>query len=425
MENLTQHLSHQSQLLIILTITLLIIVLSVPYFINQHKRYGSYFDFASPMRKRIAGVSFLVLTGLIIYGFTPYVAPPTDEVALILGNTQNTPYPAISGDISNAIESTMLQHKGDDVSELVDSIKIISAVKQPAVINLEDSGVKLKEIRNNSSNADRSARINIAAIEDKLSELYPTDNGANYLEAILKARDNVKKGSKIIVIGSGLSDTGDLNFSKSNILTNEQNRKDIIEKIQNKYGTNYLDEYSIEFYGLGDSTLPQEALASKQKEIVRNIYKDTIRSLGGDATINTKTLVGESVKTNFVVGTTDTGCGDIGLIFDDENLKFVSDQATFTDTLAAKNTLMTIKNLWDKYSDTIQSIQIDGYIAHYQGQDNLSQKRADLVRNSLVDLGIPSNKLNPTGKGFGPYKLDPQNRMVKITISRNSDLCKD
>lgn len=425
MKNLTEHLTNQPELLIILAVVSLILIATIPYFLNQQKRYGSYFDFASPMRKKLAGISAAILVGLIIYGFTPYVEPPTDEIALILGNTQNTPYPAISGDVSAVIEATMLQHKGDDVIELIDSIKVISAVKQPEVIDLEESGVKLKEIGNNNSNAVRSAKINISAIKEKLNALPPSDNGANYFEAILKARDNVQEGSKIIVIGSGLSDSGDLNFSKSNILTNEKDRKDVIDKIQKKYGSNYLADYDIEFFGLGDSLPPQEALSSKHKEIVRNIYKETIRSLGGNASINTKTLVGEAAKTDYVVGTTDTGCGDIGLIFDDENLKFVSDQATFTDPLAAKNSLMTIKNLWDKYSDTIQTIQIDGYIAHYQGPDNLSQKRANLVKKSLVDLGVPTEKINSAGKGFGPYKSDTQNRMVKITISRDSDLCEN
>ena len=423
MENFTQHLSNPPEFAAITLIALAVVAFSIPYFIKQRKTYGSYFEFASQSKKTFTAISSLVLVGMIFYGLTPYVTPPTDEIAIVLGNTQNTPSPKISGDISDAIKGTMLQHKGDDVLELTDSIKVISAIKEPEVVDLAASEMKLKEIGHNNSNAKRSAEINIEAIEKKLSSTPPTDNGANYLEAILKARDNVEEGSRIIVIGSGLSDSGDLNFSKSNILTNEESRKDVITKVQEKYGSNYLDNYNVEFYGLGDTVVPQEALSSKHKEVVRNIYNETIRSLGGKVSIDTKTLVGEAIKTDYVVGTTDTGCGDIGLIFDDDNLKFVGSQATFTDEAAAKESLMAIKTIWDKYSDTIQSIQVDGYIAHYPGIDNLSQPRADLVKTVLIELGIPADKINATGKGFGPYKEDSQNRMVKITISRNSELC--
>lgn len=425
MDNLFQHSSHQPTLLVVLAVALILLIISVPYFINQRKRYGTLFEFAPMPKKLVSGASLLVLIGGIIYGLTPYVPPPTDEIAIVLGNTQNTPAPTISNEISAAIEGTMLRHKGESADELADSIKVISAVKQPVVISLDASDLKLRDIGNNSSNAKRSAGIDIKAINEKLNNLPPTDNGANYLEAILEARDNVSKGSKIIVIGSGLSDTGDLNFSQSNILTNEQSRQYVLQKIKKKYGYNYLNQYSVEFYGLGDTAKPQEALSSKQKEVVREIYKDTIRSLGGDVGINTKTLAGDSIKTDYVVGTTDTGCGDIGLVFDDNNLKFVGNEAKFIDETAAKESLTTIKTFWDKYSDIISSIQIDGYIAHYPGFGTLSQKRANLVKKVLINLGIPADKIKATGRGFGPYKQDAQNRMVKVTISRDNDQCEE
>lgn len=426
MYNLTQHFSNQPTFFAIFIPALVVIAFSVPYFLKQQKRYGSAFDYAAQSRKNLAGIACAALIGLFFYGFfTPYTPPPTNEIAIVLGNTQNTPAPSVSGDIADAIKGTMLQHKGDPVDELANSIKVISAIKHPEVISLVASELKLKEIGNNGSNAARNANINIKAIEHKINTLSPTDNGVNYFEAILKARDNVKVGSKIIVIGSGLSDEGDLNFSKTNILTNEQSRLDVIEKVKTKYGNDYLDGYNIEFYGIGDTSEPQESLSSKQKEIVREFYKNTIRALGGNVEINTKTMVGDSVKTTFVVSATDTGCGNIGLIFDDNSLKFVGDKATFIDAAIAKNSLTTIKTLWDNNRETIKSIQVDGYIAHHPVLDNLSQLRADQTKKALVELGVPSDKVNATGQGFGPYELDTQNRMVKVTISRDSDQCEN
>jgi len=423
MENIAKHFNNEPSLMVVLIIATFLIAISIPYFMAQQKRYGSPLIFASNVRKITTGGSALVLVGILIYGLTPYIAPPTDEIAIVIGNTQNTPSPILSGTVSKALEDTLLQHKGEDVSELTDSIKIISAIKYPKVISLDTSDIKLKEIGNNSSNAKRSAAANIKTIEEKVSSLAPTDNGANYLEAILKARDNIEEGSRIIVIGSGLSDSGDMDFSKSKFLTNENDRKDIINTVQEKYGSDYLDGYSVEFYGLGDTTLPQEPLPTKQKEIVRDFYKDVIRGLGATVEINTKTLVGNAVETTYVVGTTDTGCGDIGLIFDDTSLKFVGNKATFVDEAAARTSLATIKSIWDENSDTIQSIQVDGYIAKFVGIETLSQPRADLVKSVLVESGISEDIITATGRGIGPYDNDAQNRMVKVNISRNSDVC--
>lgn len=423
MNNFTEHIINQPLFAAIIICSLLIILACIPYFLNQQKRYGSLIDFASQSRKVVAGSALITLIGATVYGLTPYVPPPTDEVALVIGNTQNTPAPSISEDISEIIRGTMLQHKGDDAYELADSIKIISATKEPEVIDLDVTSMKLREIGNNNSNAKRSAEINIKALSEKIESSVPKDNGANYLEAILKARDNVKEGSRILVIGSGLSDSGELNFSMSNILTNEQTRNDVLGHIKEKYGNDYMEGFSVDFYGLGDSTPPQEPLSTKQKEIVREIYRRLIRDLGGSVDIHTKTLLGGSVETTFVVGTTDTGCGDIDLVFDDNNLKFISNEATFTDNSTAKQSLMTVKEIWDDYRDNIQSIQVDGYIAHYPGPDDLSQKRADLVKKVLIDLGISPDRIIATGRGFGPYEQDTQNRIVKVNISRQSDVC--
>jgi OmpA-OmpF porin, OOP family len=425
MDNFIQHFLHEPLLLIGGIVAFVLCAVSLLYFLGQRKRYGSLFGFATNARKATASISLIVLISVVIYSLTPYTPPSPDELAIVLGNTQNTPTPKISQDVSDIVESVMLRHSGESVDEMVDSIKLVSAVKHPEVMDLDASELKLREIGNNNSNAKRSAEINIESIATKINALKPTDNGANYLEAILEARNNVKEGSTIIVIGSGLSDTGDLNFSQGNMLIDEQERKQNTLNIKKKYGHDYLENYNIVFYGLGDTALPQEDLSNKQKETVRAIYKDVVRGLGGEMTISTKTLTGNAVETNYVVGTTDTGCGDIGLVFDDESLKFVSNRAVFADSSVAKGSLTSIKNLWDKYSATIQTVQVDGYIAHYAGPDNLSQQRAELVKNALVGLGVPGTKINASGRGFGPHQQDAQNRMVKVTISRNNDQCND
>lgn len=423
MFNLAQHFTKQPSYLIAFVVSSFLVIISIPYFLKQQKLYGTYFTFASQSRKGIAVLSSVLLVGLILYGLMPYISPPSNEMAIVLGNTRNSPNPTISPEIENYMTGTLLRHKGEDATDLSAAIKVISAVKHPVVVDLDSSKLKLREIGKNGSNAKRSAALNVRAIEDRLKILTPTDNNANYLEAIFAARDNVNEGANIIVVGSGLADSGDLNFSKSGLLTDESKRQEAIKTIKDKYGRDYLKNYNLIFYGLGDTAAPQESLSSKQKEIVRGIYKEVVRELGGKVEISRKSLAGESVKTEHVVGTTDTGCGNIGLVFDDDNLKFVTNEATFSNEAAAKESLNSIKLIFNKYSTTIQSIQVDGYIAHYSGPDQLSQQRANLVRKVLIDLGIPSEKIIASGKGYGPYEKDSQNRIVKVNIGRNNEQC--
>ncbi len=418
------HAQAKPALVVVFVIASVILLFAIPYFLKQSRVYGSMFNFASSVRKWSAGISALLVLGIGFYFLTPYVEPPSDEIAIVIGNTQNTPAPSLNGEISDTIVATMLAHKGSESSEIADSIKFVSAIKQPAVISLKSLGVEVRQISNNSSNAKRDARINIEALTSKLNGLAPVDSGANYLEAIVTASRNVKPGSKIIVVGSGLSDSGHLNFSKTSILTNEEARAQALSALREVYkGGDVLEDFTVEFHGLGDTTAPQEALSSLQKGIVEDIYKEAIRNLGGRAIVNTRTQVGASVATKYEVGTTDTGCGDINLIFDENDIKFVGDKAVFIDKAAATKALSTIKVIWDKQRDTIQSIQVDGYTAHYPGAGILSQDRANTVKDALVALGVSSDKITASGKGYGPYDTDPKNRVVKVNISRDNNQC--
>lgn len=404
-------------------LSIAVIVSLVPYFRKQHTTYGSLFEFAEKSKKAILLSASVVFVGLFSYLLTPYTPPASDELAIIVGNTKNSPRPAITSDISDSIRSTMLRYAGEDISYFNDAFVVISAVKNPDVIRVS---TQLKSISNNSAVANRNANFNIDLIEEELNSLLPNESGANYLESIFKARDNLDTDSRIVVIGSGLSDNGELNFSKSNILIDKDVRKESIDKIIEKYGPRYLENYTVEFYGLGDTVDPQEDLSSIQKGVLRDIYKEVVRGLGGKAVINTKTISGQSVETKYNVGTTNTGCGDIKLIFDSDDLNFNPDKSSFVDKNAALSSLRSITKVWDENSVIVEKIEIDGYIAFPMApgsKNDLSKERATSVKNALVELGIPSDVITSKGKGVGPFKTPEENRIVIINIIRDDSQC--
>lgn len=407
-------------------------ILLVIFIILIIKNYRTYLSFAFISKWTwLLGVlgTLMIVSSLFIIPNIVSCPPPSKDIAIVLGNTANTPKPKLTN-LNDQIEQTLLLHKGDDVDEWSGSLIFISAVKHPNIIKLDnekDLEKQLKSIGTNPSNAKRNVEENIKSISDHFSDYQPEENGANYLEAIFEAKDNVEEGANIVVIGSGLSDSGDLDFAHDEILTSEAAREKAIQAIKDKYKDS-LRGYNVIFYGLGDTVSPQENLSNRQKGIVRDVYERVIRGLGGTVKTETKDVGGDSsIETEYVVSTTDTGCGQIGLIFDNDSIKFVADQAEYVDAQAAKTALSQIKTIYDKYTTGIKSIQIDGYIAHYgNGQaESLSGERASKIKSTLIDLGIPENIINAAGKGFGPYNEPEKDRMVKITIDRQNEDCEN
>ena len=124
----------------------------------------------------------------------------------------------------------------------------------------------------NNTRAERDARNNLKAIERHVRSLKPAQNGVDYLEAILLAKQNAGPDTNIVVVGSGLSDSGDLDFAHTQLLHDENLRAEIVDSWSQKYGRAYLADRSVTFTGLGDTVPPQEPLASKQKDVVRELY---------------------------------------------------------------------------------------------------------------------------------------------------------
>lgn len=397
-----------------------------------------------------------ILTGLVslvgVVGLSYLVAiyqtPASGRMAIVVGNTQNTPKAKLDGGIKTRLEKVMMQHAGGSVEDMADAISIVEADGDPYVINLDSS--KLKRISGNETQAKIDIQKNIDAIDKQISSIKPKTSGVNYLEAILRASDELGTGDdyeeddesnsshrgsdSIIVIGSGLSDTGDLNFVGTNLLTDPSRQNDLIQKAANGH-QKALDNIHVTFYGLGYTVAPQASLSTKQRDGVREIYTQLVDKLDGRATIETESLSGPAVDTPYTVNPTDTGCGNIELTFDDSKLKFNSDRASFVNDSNADVIADQIVGVYNQNKDKVKSIDVDGYIAHYQSSNpNLSLDRANAMKDLLIKRGIPDDKIKASGKGFGPYEYsnkeshdstDRRNRMIKVTVQRDQKDCRE
>ena len=430
MQNVLDNSTRNPLYVVGIALFVIIVIIGVAVAIKQWRLYRTTMLISKlcPVAVVAGLAGLLVVLGLAAQPYTP---PAANTIALVLGNTQNSPQVKLSDNVAELVTDTMSQHGGDDVETLASSIVLVEASGVPTVVDIDPES--LKAIGQNSANAHTQLNDNIKTINDQIATIKPDNNGANYLEAVITASNNVGQGANVIVIGSGLSDQGDLDFAGTNILTDEEERQNAIEDVIAKYGNQALIGYNVVFYGLGDTVEPQAPLSNYQKQIVRDIYSDVVTGLGGRVTIGRGTMSGPAVETSYTVDTTDTGCGNVEMTFNDDQVKFNPDKTTFVDEAAAREALQRAKDFYDQYSDSVESIQIDGYTAHYTSKvENLSQARADAVRQLLVDMGLPPEKLVATGRGYGPFEyndnqsnddVDSQNRMIKLTIKRNAEEC--
>lgn len=392
-------------------------------------------------------VLVLGLIGLSYWAAT-YEAPSSSKIAIVVGNTQNTPQAKISGEVKKVLKNIMLKHAGDRGSDNGMQISIIEADGDPYVVDWDSS--VLKSISENSKNAEIDVKKNIDALNKQIANIKPKTSGANYLEAILRANDELssvsegddesgsssKSANSILVIGSGLSDSGDLSFVGTNLLTNkdEAAENSAIEAAAEDH-EGELKNTKVTFYGLGDVVLPQKNLSSSQREGVRNIYTKLIEKLGGKAEAAKASLRGSSVDTPYTVNPTDTGCGDVELTYDDSKLKFNTNQASFVSASDAAKIADQIVGVYNQNKDRVKAIVVDGYIAHRQTSNtNLSADRANAMKDLLIERGLTPDKITANGKGNGPYEYsdsesqditDQRNRMIKVTIQRDSQECRD
>ena len=257
----------------------ILLVVAIVKILNELRMMGTLV-FMSKAWFVIGGVSLIGVGGCLVAAAQPYTPPAADSIAIVVGNTQNTPQAKLNDQIEDLIRQTLMRHQGEEAEELADAISIIEADGRPYVVDLDYH--KLRSISQNSAQATTDVDYNLKQINQQLSTVVPRASGANYLEAILLARDEVDDDANIVVIGSGLSDTGDLNFVGSNILTDSKAEADVVGQVIDEH-QDALRGSDITLMGLGDTVAPQSSLSSTQREVVRNIYKEVIRGLGGHA----------------------------------------------------------------------------------------------------------------------------------------------
>ena len=190
---------------------------------------------------------------------------------------------------------------------------------------------------------------------------------------------------KVLVIGSGLSDGGILNFAKNDLLF--RNTDEIIKGMEDAGAlSRNLSGVQITWYGIGQVTSPQDNLNDKDLEAIKEIYRSVLENKGAKISFDDSIRSSGTIENNrHTVAITKVSDGIGPFIFDDKVLPFKGSSAEFNNEKAAEKTLEQVVEAANKYSR--KTVVITGYMAPDSCDGNadtsLAEARANRVKNYL------------------------------------------
>jgi outer membrane protein OmpA-like peptidoglycan-associated protein len=358
-------------------------------------------------------------------------------VCIIVGNTANEPAPALSSNLYPYFNAAFLTDNSGQ--KTVDTTKfiIVSAAGTTThkLISLEGTELRACFTDGNETNNLNYATENYKAINTAFAS-DPGTSHVDFFEALKEASTQLKgvNGNKlIIVIGSGLNDTGVLNFAADSELLNVDPNV-ITERILNNPSTNVsgqtLAGCDIVWAGIGSTVLPQPKLPTEGINSVDNlwtIYQSLLTGMGANplppdrTPNNSQTSIPTEYKVTPTVfdlqapllwsdtsGESGAGKTSIEWHFTDQTLTFLPDSAEFADYQTAKDILS--KTADDLNANASVQITILGFQAATSSNvvvqtSELTTARANAVRDLLVnELGVDSTKIvEVRGAGTGLF----------------------
>ena len=266
----------------------------------------------------------------------------------------------------------------------------------------------------------------------EIDTLSALNNAANEL----RAHDN---GSKMVisVVGSGLNPTGLL--AGGDFLNADAN--DIANQLAGMGALANFSGIEVHFYGLGQAS-GEQVIPSSITAKLQTLYPTLVEATGGVAIVEPDVLTRLGCDADLpTVSTIDFEQDSLSfphlehgqsaqVVLNETVLAFVGDSAEFIDPAQAKATLSEL-------ADTIASnsgatVLVEGYTAAspaFSRSDlvDLSQRRAEAVRDALIAAGVNPGSIEAIGRGDeGATSMDTgtfdetaakNDRCVVVTLS--------
>ena len=345
-------------------------------------------------------------------------------VAFLIANTANSQGINFESQLVQDTVYDVIRHDGYILILNVDGVPDMAYSKEFEVDNKGGSEAK----------HDLDARILTNDVLTCMKSVIANDQETDYMASLqlasraLNSLNGEYDSKSVIILGTGLSSAGVLNF-QNNVLSADP--KSIVDMLADRKEIPDMSSLSVYWQQLADTKAPQKDLNPIQKQKLQDIYAAIIEAGGGTLKFDDSLPV-TAENTNYPMVTPIDIPDETPMVFDstdinteedlfeepialtEQQLHFVGDKAEFSeDTEKVVNVLEPIATYLKERN---QSILLVGTTAG-DTDDNktlqLSYERAQCVKNVLVqNFNVDEKQCKAIGLGsHGPWHvsgLDPQ-----------------
>ena len=327
---------------------------------------------------------------------------PTEpqNLALVLGNHQNFPKLSLTNQaIYSAIYDACYSY-GKVTATVSDGTPYIAA----------DYNISKPDAKIDNAKRKQIAKKNTEQIILECSTACAKTPEIDTLTAISKAADSINSTSEsktLLVFDSGLSTNGILNFASQNLF--DASPELIVEQLREINAIPRVDGLNIIFTGLGQTCGKQKELPESYKAKLESIYTSILEEGGATVTIDREPLSNEENTADLpscsvvpvVEDKLDISAAVPDVVkFDDEKISFVADKAEFINENEAYKALLPISELL-KTNPNLKVLIVGSTATAgtVEGCRSLSLKRAEKVKQALLDTGVSSSQIQTYGAG--------------------------
>ncbi|HEU0089003.1 MAG TPA: OmpA family protein [Pseudonocardiaceae bacterium] len=240
----------------------------------------------------------------------------------------------------------------------------------------------------------------------------------------------------IIVIDSGLQTSGALRFQDQDGALLNANPGEVVDLLRRTQQLPNLTGMRVVLTGLGDTAAPQPTLPQPARAVLVALWQAIVEAAGGSAEIqeaplpSTRTLPGLPPVSVVPVALRSIGPLPSVTVLREGTVGFLPDQAVFRDPGQARSVLADYAREIANGKRAVLT-GTTASVGDLAGRLRLSRERANAVRDLLISLGAPADRIEARGVGsdFPGYlpdrdaqgNLDPlaaaQNRQVILELT--------
>ena len=361
------------------------------------------------MKKLVRRVNKLAVMFFMLVAFVTGCGGKEDNsvptnVALVIGHHANAPQP----DLNVTVPYIM------DACNSYGYVGIVTCDGAPFQLGQADIPVIEKKI--SVSKREEIAFGQAQEIVDLAGECVSVTAEVDTLKAIEMGARTLKTQNKgnsyLVILDSGLSTTGELNFVNS-FLENIDSIE-VVKKLKENSSLPDLTNVQVVWYGLGDTLAPQKELSAKNRETLQGIWEAVLLESGASTVVFETDLptsfeiveglpevsVVEVLETKSVIE--EYNPEDV-FVLNEEMLKFKPGSAEIlTPESEVRNMLEPIAEYLLKNPE--YKILLAGTTASAGTEEELkllSEKRGECVKQILLDSGAKENQITVLGLGYG------------------------